>query len=201
MHLAALLLLGVAAAQPAPLAPDTPLTVEVWPDGGSRTVPALEFFGGSLVPKADAGGQSSPSPAPRNCAAPNVVGDGPCPGLGGTFRIHLAPAAGKKRSCLLTRAVDAELRVEGDGRLSSADLRGLVAAFHMSKRAIARSVAGGAKRGATCCIDVDLYDDSGPKVRRVVLHLARGATRVTAKAKDATPYSCEEDLEVSATLK
>jgi hypothetical protein len=139
---------------------------------------------------------------PKKCAADSPA-DEPCATYGGTYRVRLTPRPSASESCFVKKPIEALVTVNG-----TASYRGVGQAEEL--RAFGKALGlrnpelrlGADVRDGVCCVDLDVSDQTA-KYRRVVVHLARGASVVIAKAKErATSKTqfCDEELDVTAEL-
>jgi hypothetical protein len=154
----------------------------------------------STTQAADAG--ASLVALPKKCAAESPV-DAPCNSFGGTYRIRVAPRDGAKEKCVVAKAIDVKVTIDGSttyrGRGQAEELEALGRSLGLTNPDLR---VGAAVRDGVCCLDLDLSDGKDVE-RRVKLHLARGATKVNAKAQErrvAGSDFCDGELAVEAEL-
>lgn len=175
-----LALAAAAALAPATLAPATVAAGE--PEPGAKPVAAARAL-------------------PKRCAADSPV-DQACESYGGTYLITLGPAeSGADKACVVSRTVTAKVVLDGSvaysGRGAGHELDALGKTLGVKKP---DHTVGAAVRKGVCCVDLEVRDDAG--VGRVVqIHLARGASIVSAKAHDWTGVKdCEGQPSVDVRL-
>ncbi|MDX2092376.1 MAG: hypothetical protein SFX73_31220 [Kofleriaceae bacterium] len=120
---------------------------------------------------------------PQKCAADSPR-DQPCTSYGGTYKVLLEPDPDEKPSCFGTKALETTLRLKGDTKYGnrrdlSWELGGLLKALKVRDKAPS---LGSAVRDGVCCIDLDVSEEANGTFKRVVIHLASGASVVNAKA-------------------
>lgn len=121
-----------------------------------------------------------PIELPKKCAADSPV-DLPCTSYAGAYKIRLRPKPAA-RPCVLVKPVEGKVVLSDQPykgmEQAKAELAGLAKKLGMKE---ARLRVGAAKRAGVCCIDLQLSDDARGTVR---IHMARGKTKVSAKAND-----------------
>jgi hypothetical protein len=149
-----------------------------------------------------------PSPAtkaaqlPKECGAESPI-DLPCSSYAGTYRVTVRqPAPDGPSTCVVKESVTAAVTLTGargyDGFGHATGLEALGNALGMKAKPDHR--IGADVREGVCCVDLELSDQSGNSPTLVV-NIARGASVLSAKAKDWTDAKdCLGTPEVEVTL-
>lgn len=138
----------------------------------------------------------APVQLPKKCAADSPV-DTPCTKLAGRYRIALAR---REKSCVVTKKATGTLTVRSEGKQPKFDAKPLLKALGLTPGTQDQPKLGAAIRDGVCCLDLALYGTKGKREQRVIVHMAAGASVVSAKADDRWlegSDECDEHLDVT----